>query len=140
MDYKDIKTEDSTGSYYNLKWWIKNLIITIISCMPLFIWASFHGHNQAFVHALCVVPIVFLVVFVGDLLRRIARPKAIISEGGAWEMIKKKIYWSIGPQFAAVFLTYIVAFVFFSIFSVKDEIPVIRHAPQQVLEEPANDV
>lgn len=116
MDFKEVNNNIS-GSYYNIGWFVKNIIITIISSIPAFIWANYKGDDTSLGIAIISIPVIFVIVFIGDLLRRVAMPKAVISEGGAWEMIKKKIYWSIGPQFSAVFFAYITLFIFLSIFS-----------------------
>lgn len=128
MDLKKIDGDIKT-SYYTLGWFIKNTIITAIASIPLFLWAMRDFDNRLYL-VISMLPTIFIISFIADFVRKITKPDAIISNG-ALDMLKRKIYWSIGPQFIAILFSYILVFILYSIYFEKQRLETQKTITEQ---------
>lgn len=41
---------------------------------------------------------------IGNAIRLLTRPDAIITTGGLWPILMQKVFWSVGPQYVGIFV------------------------------------
>lgn len=86
----------------------------IVAFIGSFIAGFFLEYNQELgfgrrflvilVSVICGTPGGLIGALIGDFIRKIAHPDMVFTfgDGGAWDMLKVKIYWAIGPQLIGV--------------------------------------
>lgn len=98
------QTENIAGETQNMPTILKYLIITFFINITLLLFNLFSSKGVSHGIWEWVAIIFFGTIFstigasIGNFLREIAHPDAILTNGGLYEILKTKIFWAIGPQ------------------------------------------
>lgn len=94
--YKEDKT-----SFFSVGTLIKNLIITMIMTIPMFV----SDDIGLVIFMFCVF---FITALIADAIRKYTKPNVIMTRGGALNILKSKLYWNFGPQIKAISFLYLI--------------------------------
>lgn len=83
-------------------------IATNLLMLIIFLFSYYSGNDDWFTLALMINGIGYIGAFIGNLLRIYGMPDYYFTDGTLWGNVKKRFYWSHGPQLIGFFFPYIV--------------------------------